>query len=392
MLPEIIYISRNGQMLGSFHRDAIKDGLRNHTYFPDDLAWYEGASGWAPLSTLEGFDISSTPPAIPPSVPSIAPPLPPPVTPPIPPAVPPPVPPAFAPPPVPRPPIAGSAPKKRGCTGLLIFFALLALLFMVGGGVAAYKFGLWETISLRLKAASGNTNAMVDLAWHYQNGVGVRQNLPEAVRWYRKASDAGNTSAEVRLASLLTWKRADLPPPQYKEAMRLYLKACDQGNARGCDRAASIYEFGWFDFPKDANEARRLQAKAKELEPASAPKPSVQASQPAATTNPSSSSGIELQATEFYRAFTDKPADSDRLYKNKTITLVGAVDTASVNPMGQVFVLLKAGGSNYVTCIFPATAKSTVTSLREGQNVKIHGQCTGLVYGTFGLKDCTLVR
>jgi tetratricopeptide (TPR) repeat protein len=387
MLPEIIYISRNGQMLGSFHRDAIKAGLANHTYLPDDLAWYEGASGWAPLNTLEGFD---TPPASPPPVPSITPPLPPPVTPPIPPAVPsapPPIPPPSATAPAPRPPITGTAPKKRGCTAALIFLALLALLFVVGGGVAAYKFGLWETVSLRLKAGSGNTDAMVDLARRYQS----KQNFPEAVRWFRKASDAGNTEAEVRLANLLTWKRSGLPPPQYQEAMRLYLKACDQGNTRGCERAAFIYDTGWFDFPKDANEARRLYAKAKELKPASVPKPSARASEPAVI-NPSSSSGTELQATEFYRAFTNKPSESDALYKNKTLTLVGAVDTASVNPMGQVFVLLKAGGSNYVTCTFPATAKSTVTSLREGQNVKIRGQCTGLVYGTFSLRDCTLVR
>ena len=61
MLPEIIYISRNGQMLGSFHRDAINTGLANHTYSPDDLAWYEGASGWAPLKTLEGFVTPPTP-------------------------------------------------------------------------------------------------------------------------------------------------------------------------------------------------------------------------------------------------------------------------------------------------------------------------------------------
>lgn len=143
MLPEIIYISRNGQMLGSFHRDAIKDGLRNHTYFPDDLAWYEGASGWAPLSTLEGFDISSTPPAIPPSVPSITPPLPPPVPPPILSATPPPVPPASGPPPVPRPAVAASsAPKKSGCAGLLIFLMLFLFLLLAGAGFYGYKTGL----------------------------------------------------------------------------------------------------------------------------------------------------------------------------------------------------------------------------------------------------------
>jgi hypothetical protein len=353
MLPAVIYISRNGQMLGSFHRDAIKAGLANHTYLPDDLAWYEGASGWAPLNTLEGFD---TPPASPPPVPSITPPLPPPVTPPIPPAVPsapPPIPPPSATAPAPRSPIAGTAPKKRGCTGVLIFLALLGLLFVVGGGWLAHKLGLWEIAGLRLKAASGNTDAMVELAWHYQHGVGVRDDRHEAVR--------------------------------------LSLKACDQGNANGCERAASIYEGGWPDFPKDENEARRLHAKANAHGPTSVPKPSVPTND-RAVTNPSSSSGVELQATEFYRAFTNKPSESDASYKNKTITLVGAVDTASVNPMGQVFVLLKAGGSNYVTCMFPATAKSTVTSLREGQNVKIRGQCTGLVYGTFSLKDCTLVR
>ena len=380
MLPEIIYISRNGQMLGSFHRDAIKAGLANQTYFPHDLAWYEGASGWAPLNTLEGFVTVPTPPASAPASPSVTPPLPPPVLPPIPSAAPPPVPPPSATAPAPRPPIAGPAPKKRGCAAALILIALLGLLLVIGGGVAAYKFGLWQTVSLRLKAASGDTNAMVRLAYRYQD----RQNFSEALRWFRKASDAGNTSAEIGLAHLLTWKRSGLPPPQYKEAMRLFLKACDQGDVRGCEMAALIYEAGFFDFPKDPTESRRLYAKAKELGSTSSPKPSAAASRPAAT-NPSSSTGIELQATEFYRAFTDKPSESDALYKNKTLTLVGAVDTASVNPMGQVFVLLKAGGSNYVTCTFPLTAKSTVTSLREGQNVKIRGQCTGLVYGTFSL-------
>lgn len=320
MLPEIIYISRNGQMLGSFPRDAIKAGLANHTYLPDDLAWYEGAAGWVPLHTLEGF---ATPPASPPPVPASASPLPPLVTPPIPPATPPPVPPVSGPPPVPRAPVVAAAPKKRGCACVLLSLLLLVLL-ATGVGAAGYKFRLWEEISYRIKAASGNSDAMVRLGYLYLD----RKNRPEALTWFHKASDAGN--------------------------------------ARG--------KF-WI----------------KELESNTVRKPSVSASQPPST-NSSSSNGIELQATEFYRAFKDKPTESDALYKNKTITLVGSVDTAAVNPMGQVFVLLKAGGTNYVTCIFPTSAKSAVTSLSEGQNVKIRGQCTGLVYGSFSLKDCTIVR
>jgi hypothetical protein len=154
--------------------------------------------------------------------------------------------------------------------------------------MVGYKFRLWEEISYRVKAASGNSDAMVRLAYLYLD----RKNRPEALTWFHKASDAGNATA------------------------KFWIKELDSPTVR---------------------------------------KPSVPSTQPPAT-NSSSSTGIELPATEFYRAFTDKPAESDRLYKNKTITLVGAVEMASVNPMGQVFVLLKAGGSDYVTCMFPATA------------------------------------
>ena len=143
MLPEIIYISRNGQMLGSFHRDAVKAGLANQTYFPDDLAWYEGAAGWAPLKTLEGF--STPPPAPASSTPPATPASPPPIAPPVPPAVPaaafPPPIPARSPSPAPGIPPAtvGTAPKKSGCAGLLIFLMLFLFLLLAGAGFYAYK-------------------------------------------------------------------------------------------------------------------------------------------------------------------------------------------------------------------------------------------------------------
>jgi hypothetical protein len=276
MLPEIIYLSRNGQMLGSFHRDAIKTGLENRTYFPDDLAWYEGASGWAPLHTLEGL---GTPLPAPPAATSSQP------EPPIPPAIPP----ATA-PPIPRqtpaPPTAPSITppipprsSNRGCACLLL--SLLLLLLLLGGGViAAYKFGLWEKLTRQVKTPDSHPNSTK-----------------------RESSN---------------------------------------------DSARSVRE-------------------------------------------PTPSPG-DLQATNFYPWAKRDPEAARGAFNDQFVNMFGVVDTAGVNAFGQPFVLLKAGGADYLTCLFPVTAKSAVTSLREGQSVRLRGQCTGIGSSSFCLQKCTLVQ
>jgi hypothetical protein len=358
MLPDTIYISRNGQMLGSFHRDAIKAGLANQTYFPDDLAWYEGAPGWAPLRTLEGF--STPPPAPAPSTPPATPPTPPPIAPPVPPAIPaaaspPPIParsPSPAPAPGVPPAIVGTAPKKRGCAGLFIFLALLfGLLLVAGGGLVAYKFGLWQSLSLHLRAARGDTAAMVRLGYRSMS----KQDYSEAVRWFRKASDAGNASAEFALGELLTWKRRDLPPPQYKEAMRLFLKACDQGNGEACEYAAIIYDDGWFEFPKDEKEARRLFAKADALGSRTFRRPSVPASEP--PTNNSSASTRQPSGLE--GNYVDE-ADGGTLTITADHWKTKVVDIES----DDLYTAKKTGGNSYEIVI------SFTNPVLKGQTMK----------------------
>ncbi|MBV9657226.1 MAG: DUF4339 domain-containing protein [Verrucomicrobia bacterium] len=59
-----IYINRGGQQLGPYDVDAIKAGLQAGSFSAGDQAWYEGAPGWVPLSTLPGFtDFAAPPPA-----------------------------------------------------------------------------------------------------------------------------------------------------------------------------------------------------------------------------------------------------------------------------------------------------------------------------------------
>ncbi len=60
-----IYIAEGTQRTGPFDLDAIKAGLRTGKYTPAQLAWYEGAPGWGPISELPGLQIFLSPPPAP---------------------------------------------------------------------------------------------------------------------------------------------------------------------------------------------------------------------------------------------------------------------------------------------------------------------------------------
>ncbi len=49
-------------------------------------------------------------------------------------------------------------------------------------------------------ALAGDHVAQYNIGLSYASGMGVSQDLSEAVRWYRKAADAGNVNAQFNLA------------------------------------------------------------------------------------------------------------------------------------------------------------------------------------------------
>src|SRR6202142_4009614 len=49
--------------------------------------------------------------------------------------------------------------------------------------------------ALRQHAAKGDPQAQTALGKLYRDGLGVRQDLPEAVRWFRQAADQGYAEA-----------------------------------------------------------------------------------------------------------------------------------------------------------------------------------------------------
>jgi hypothetical protein len=52
-----IYVGKNGQQLGPFSPEEVNRKLADGTFVGTDLAWYEGAAGWAPLSSVAGVVI-----------------------------------------------------------------------------------------------------------------------------------------------------------------------------------------------------------------------------------------------------------------------------------------------------------------------------------------------
>src|SRR5213083_840388 len=65
-----IHVARDGKELGIFSLEEVNRQLAAGTLLLSDLAWYEGAAGWAALSTVPGIGAVAAP-----SVPSAAPPV-----------------------------------------------------------------------------------------------------------------------------------------------------------------------------------------------------------------------------------------------------------------------------------------------------------------------------
>ncbi|KAF9079123.1 hypothetical protein BGX23_005018, partial [Mortierella sp. AD031] len=58
---------------------------------------------------------------------------------------------------------------------------------------------------------------------------GVPQNYSQAIEWYLRAANRGNTTAQYHLGRM--YHHGKGVPQDYSKAMEWYLKAADQGNA-----------------------------------------------------------------------------------------------------------------------------------------------------------------
>lgn len=64
-----IHVARNGQEVGKYSVEEINRKLADGTLLATDLAWYQGAANWSPLSTVPGVTIAGAPAAAAPAPP-----------------------------------------------------------------------------------------------------------------------------------------------------------------------------------------------------------------------------------------------------------------------------------------------------------------------------------
>ncbi len=103
-------------------------------------------------------------------------------------------------------------------------------------------------------AEGGDTTAQFSLAIRYYYGNGVERDLKEAAKWYRKAAEAGGADAQDSLAEM--YRDGEGVPRDDGEAAKWFRKAAEQGHATGQNNLGSAYAEGR-GVPQDYVEAHK---------------------------------------------------------------------------------------------------------------------------------------
>jgi localization factor PodJL len=96
--------------------------------------------------------------------------------------------------------------------------------------------------ALRTAALADDPAAEYELGARYAEGRGLAQSLPDAVRWFERAADAGFAPAQFRLASL--YEKGEGMKKDIQAARRFYLAAANKGHAKAMHNLAVLYAEG----------------------------------------------------------------------------------------------------------------------------------------------------
>lgn len=160
---------------------------------------------------------------------------------------------------------------KRLLLTLLLLFGTHSV--VVAGnfedGLAAFERNDYATAFAKFTKAAeaGNTSAQFRLAIMYAQGKGVPEDDIKLMFWLTKAAKAGNAEAQYELAG--KYERGSTGVPQDAgQAVTWYTKAAEQGNAGAQMLLAMIYQQGQ-GVPQDFKKAAHWYTKAAEAGDAS---------------------------------------------------------------------------------------------------------------------------
>ena len=115
---------------------------------------------------------------------------------------------------------------------------------------------------LQQAATQGDAAAQFQMGLAYDRGIGVKQDLPEAAKWYRAAAEQGNVEAQNSLGSL--YQAGEGVTQDYVQAKNWYQKAADLGNVKAKSNLAYLYDLG-LGVPTSPKLATQLYEQSAEL-------------------------------------------------------------------------------------------------------------------------------
>ena len=87
----------------------------------------------------------------------------------------------------------------------------------------------------------GSGNGAFRVAKYYYFGVeGLKKNVPQSIKWFRKASDAGHGEACHRLGRLFQYGKKGVMEMDREESMKYYERAAELGCLRAYKNLAEV--------------------------------------------------------------------------------------------------------------------------------------------------------
>lgn len=115
-------------------------------------------------------------------------------------------------------------------------------------------------LALRQAASEGNPAALFEIAARYSDGVGVKPDLGQAVKYYEIAASGGLAPAQYRLGSL--YEKGQGVAKDLEAAKLWYSRAAERGNAKATHNLAVLYAEGINGEPEFAKAAEWFERSA----------------------------------------------------------------------------------------------------------------------------------
>ncbi len=96
-----------------------------------------------------------------------------------------------------------------------------------------------------------------------------------------------------------------------------------------------------------------------------------------------------LTAEQIYADFEANQIAADTKYKDKVVTVTGAISGIGKDVASNAYVTIGGMGLDGVQCLFPKGQESAISQLSKGQSITAKGKVSGKM-GNVIVRNCTL--